>query len=134
MAFQRRLRREALRLLETCEESQAPDGGAASATRTGAHAASVELHDVTVRGFRCFGAEPVTFSFRAAGIVALTGRNDMDLGASPESHPGTAQRTAQSTQRAVTLFPRKRWIRGVTVDLETVRCLPPACEAGPSRC
>lgn len=82
-AFQQRLRKEAVQVLQACEENQRADGGTASVTRTGSYAAPVELHGVTVRGFRCFGAEPVTFSFRDAGIVALTGRNDMDVGASP---------------------------------------------------
>lgn len=45
----------------------------------GGPAVSVELHEVDVQGFRCFGNERVTFSFRdVPGVVAVTGRNEAD--------------------------------------------------------
>lgn len=41
--------------------------------------ASVELHDVEVEGFRCFGKQRVKLSFSdMPGLVAVTGRNEID--------------------------------------------------------
>eukprot|EP00892_Ulva_mutabilis_P005450 jgi/Ulvmu1/3277/UM151_0025.1 len=73
-SLQRKVRTEALRVMHACQD------GAAPAARCAAHAAPVRLDDVTVEGFRCFGAQPAAFSFAAPGVVALSGRNDMDPG------------------------------------------------------
>ena len=67
-------------MLRECRDGR---GSGVATTRAAVHAAPVRLDDVTVEGFRCFGAEAATFSFRAPGVVALTGRNDMDTGAAP---------------------------------------------------
>lgn len=46
---------------------------------SGGPVATVELHEVEVQGFRCFGNESVVLSLaQMPGLVAVTGRNEAD--------------------------------------------------------
>jgi AAA domain len=77
------LRKRAHELLGSVLRDQARSAAAAAA------AAHIQLHSVTVGGFRCFD-EPVTLDLRSTGLMVVTGVNEADRGASSNGAGKTA--------------------------------------------